>query len=79
MTAALRAQWETLDNPARIQALAERHLAIKPLDAAQVDGLDHLPEHPQPPTSAEGPDPIAAIIEGDNAFPTADSGPPAAQ
>jgi hypothetical protein len=54
-------------------------LAIKPLDATQVDSLDHLPEHPQPPTSAEGPDPIAAIIEGDNAFPTADGGPPAAQ
>jgi len=79
MTAALRAQWETLDNPARIQGLAERHLALKPLDATQVDGLDHLPEHPQPQTSAEGPDPIAAIIEGDNTFPTADSGPSAAQ
>jgi cell division protein FtsL len=79
MTAALRAQWESLDNPARIQALADRHLALKPLDASQVDNLDHLPEHPQPPAPLETPDPIAAIIEGDNAFPTADSGPAAAQ
>jgi Predicted secreted (periplasmic) protein len=78
-TAALRAQWESLDNPARIQALAERHLALKPLDANQIDNLDHLPEHPQPPASLETPDPIAAIIEGDNAFPTADGGPAAAQ
>src|SRR6516225_2312467 len=53
MTAALRAQWETLDNPARIQALAERHLALKPLDATQVDSLDHLPEHPQPADRAD--------------------------
>jgi cell division protein FtsL len=79
MTAALRAQWESLDNPARIQALAERHLALKPLDASQVDNLDRLPEHPQPPASLETPDPIGAIIEGDNAFPTADSRPAAAQ
>jgi hypothetical protein len=68
-TAALRAQWETLDTPARIQALTERHLAIKPIDATQVDNLDHLPERPAPPAAADTPDPIAAIIEGDNTLP----------
>jgi hypothetical protein len=62
--AGLRAQWEALNTPARIQALTERHLALKPLEATQVDNLDHLPERPRPATPAEGePDPIAALIE----------------
>jgi len=60
----LRAQWETLNTPARIQALTERHLALKPVEATQVDNLDHLPERPRPATPAEAePDPIAALIE----------------
>ena len=42
--ASLRAEWAKLDNPARIQALAQRFLALKPLDPAQIEGLDHLPE-----------------------------------
>jgi hypothetical protein len=62
--AGLRAQWEMLNTPARIQALTERHLALKPVEAMQVDSLDHLPERPRPATPAEGgPDPIAALIE----------------
>jgi cell division protein FtsL len=69
--AALRAQWETLDRPARIQALAERHLALKPLDANQIDNLDRLPERPQPAAQPAGPDPIAVIIDHDNEFPPA--------
>jgi hypothetical protein len=77
--AALRAQWETLDNPARIQALAERHLSLKPLDAMQIDNLDHLPERAQPQPQAETADPIAAIIESDDSFPTADGRPAPAQ
>ena len=28
--AALRAEWATLDNPARVQGLAQRHLQLKP-------------------------------------------------
>jgi hypothetical protein len=46
--AALRAEWAQLDNPARIQALAQRHLALKPIDPAQIEPLDHLPERPAP-------------------------------
>jgi hypothetical protein len=62
--ATLRAQWEGLNTPARIQALTERHLALKPVEATQVDNLDHLPERPRPATPAEGgPDPIAALID----------------
>ena len=62
--ATLRAQWEGLNTPARIQALTERHLALKPVEATQVDTLDHLPERPRPAAPAEGgPDPIAALID----------------
>ena len=52
--ASLRAEWAQLDNPARIQALAQRFLALKPLDPAQIEGLDHLPERTEPaPAPAE--------------------------
>jgi cell division protein FtsL len=61
--AALRAEWATLDNPARIQGLARRHLKLGPADATQFDKLDRLPERPpqivQPPPS----DAIADKIE----------------
>jgi cell division protein FtsL len=46
--ASLRAEWAQLDNPARIQALAQRHLALKPIDPNQIEPLDHLPERPAP-------------------------------
>jgi hypothetical protein len=46
--AALRAEWAQLDNPARIQALAQRHLALRPIDPAQIEPLDHLPERSVP-------------------------------
>jgi hypothetical protein len=55
--AALRAEWTTLENPARIQGLARRHLRLLPADATQYDALDRLPERPpkivqQPPADA---------------------------
>ncbi len=42
--AALRAEWATLENPARIQGLVRRHLPLRPADATQYDTLDQLPE-----------------------------------
>ena len=44
--AALRAEWTTLENPARIQGLARRHLRLRPAEATQYDALDRLPERP---------------------------------
>jgi cell division protein FtsL len=61
--AALRAEWALLDNPARIEALARRHLALKMLDPAQIEHLDHLPERPPMPPVPQS-DGIAAIIDG---------------
>ena len=56
--AALRAEWAQLDNPIRIQALAQRHLGLKPIDPAQIESLDHLPERPEP--APPPPDMVAA-------------------
>src|SRR4051794_216808 len=44
--ALLRAEWAKLDAPLRLQGLAERHLALKPLNATQYDSLKNLPERP---------------------------------
>ena len=59
--ASLRAEWAQLDNPTRIQGLAERHLKLKPIDASQFDDLAHLPDRPAAPTGLD--DPIGAMID----------------
>jgi hypothetical protein len=61
--AALRAEWAQLDNPARIQALAQRHLPLRPIDSTQVETLDRLPERPAAP-AAPMSDAIAGVIDG---------------
>src|SRR5262249_29706837 len=60
--AALRAEWAKLDNPARIQDLARRHLALKPADSRQIDPLDNLPERPPDLVPVGEPDPIGTVI-----------------
>jgi hypothetical protein len=55
--AALRAEWTALDSPQRIQALALRHLPLKPVDVTQFDNLHPLPDRPidlVPPVDALG-------------------------
>ncbi len=59
--AALRAEWEQLDSPARIEALAKRYLALRPIAPTQFDALDRLPERPVQDSSDN--DPIGGIIE----------------
>lgn len=70
--ASLRAQWARLDAPARVQELAKRHLALKPVETTQYDTFDKLPDRPiqiVPPPDSE--DPIAMIIENaDSEAPT---------
>jgi cell division protein FtsL len=61
--ALLRAEWSQLDRPDRIQALAQRHLRLKPVDVAQFDALDKLPERRVPLVPPGTADPIGAIIE----------------
>ena len=60
--ASLRAEWSQLDNPARIQGLVQRHLALKPIEATQFDNFDQLPERPAA-TIPDVNDPIGAMID----------------
>ena len=81
--AALRAEWAELDNPTRIQGLAERHLTLRMLDPDQLDRFDHLPERPAPPGSE--PDAIGAMIDAwqpgqpDGAWPASPPNPGAGE
>jgi hypothetical protein len=61
--AALRAEWAKLDAPLRLQGLADRHLALKPLVATQYDSLKNLPERPPSFVRPGDADPIGAMIQ----------------
>jgi len=78
--AALRAEWSRLDSPARIQELAKRHLALRPIEQRQFDRLDQLPERPSDLVPPGVSDPIGFLIAlpelGDT--PTASITPPPA-
>ena len=60
--AALRAEWEQLDNPQRIESLAERFLQLQPIAPTQFDTLDRLPERPLQGIAART-DPIGGMID----------------
>jgi hypothetical protein len=60
--AALRAEWEKLDSPGRIEILAKRFLLLRPIAPTQFDALDRLPERPAQDVSARA-DPIGGMIE----------------
>ncbi len=59
----LRAEWAKLDSPLRLQSLAERHLALKPLAAIQYDSLKNLPDRPPNFARPGSRDPIGAMLE----------------
>ena len=77
--AALRAEAAKLENPGRIQALAQRHLPLRLMDPAQVDTFDALPARPVAPETPA--DPIGAMLEmalpATTAAPAADGEPDA--
>ena len=60
--ATLRAEWSRLDTPGRIQGLADRHLALRPIVPTQFDTLDRLPERPPAIVPPPNSDPIGAMI-----------------
>jgi cell division protein FtsL len=66
--AALRADWAKLDNPARIQDLARRHLQLVPAEARQIDSLDNLPERPSDLVAVDEADPIGTVISNPDAL-----------
>jgi hypothetical protein len=59
--ALLRAEWTKLQTPARLEALAKRHLALQPVVSTQFDDFDRLPERPAPPEPVVK-DPIGAML-----------------
>jgi cell division protein FtsL len=62
--AALRAEWSKLDNPARIQELAKRHLKnLQSIDGRQFDRLDRLPVRPPDLVPPDADDPISALLD----------------
>jgi hypothetical protein len=61
--AVLRAEWARLDSPIRLQGIAERHLALKPLNANQYDSLKNLPDRPPNFARPGESDPIGAMLE----------------
>jgi cell division protein FtsL len=60
--AAMRAEWEQLDNPERIEALGKRFLHLQPVAPTQFDTLDRLPEGPLQGV-ADRADPIGGMID----------------
>jgi len=61
--ALLRAEWTKLDSPARLEALAKRHLTLKPIEPTQFDDLERLPERPaKPEAKPVTSDPIGAML-----------------
>jgi hypothetical protein len=67
--AALRAEWAELDEPARIQALAQRFLKLSPVVPTQFDSLAHLPDEPPDFLRPGSKDPIGGMIEHFGATP----------
>lgn len=57
----LKAEWSYLNQPSRLQALAEKHLDLKPLDPKQIKNFADLPERiPDPlPLDRAGLDGLA--------------------
>ncbi len=60
--AILRAEWGRLDTPHRIQGLADRHLALRPVVPTQIDSFDRLPERPPTVAPPANADPIGAMM-----------------
>jgi hypothetical protein len=73
--AALRAEWATLDNPARLQGLVRRHLPLLPADAVQYDRLDRLPERAPKIMRQPADDGVATMTESPEANLTTGSVP----
>jgi len=61
--ALLRAEWTKLETPARLEALARRHLTLRPIEPTQFDNFDRLPERPaKPEPKSPTSDPIGAML-----------------
>jgi cell division protein FtsL len=75
--ALLRAEWAKLDNPARIEDLAKRHLKLRSVEATQFSDFAKLPPRPPQIVPPDAQDAIAALIENieDSDLPTGSTEP----
>ena len=69
--ATLRAEWARLENPGRLEALAKRHLTIRPPELSQFDPLDQLPQRPLEIGAPPAGDLTASATDPDMDMPTA--------
>jgi hypothetical protein len=67
--ASMRAEWARLDNPARLQALAQRYLALRPIDPRQFDDFSRLPERPPVIVQPASADPVGAMVAPSDSSP----------
>lgn len=77
--ALLRAEWARLDNPVRIQDLADRHLNLRPLESTQFEDFGKLPLRPPQIVPPDAEDAIAALIESVEVFDVPTGATPAKQ
>jgi hypothetical protein len=77
--AGLHAEWAKLQNPSRLQGLAQRHLALRPIEALQYDQLKNLPDRPPSFARSTTPDPIGAMLDTINKDVTSSVPTPAAE
>lgn len=61
--AALRAEWAKLESPRRMQDLATRHLALRPVEATQYGQIKNLPPRPPSFIKPDDTDPIGTMID----------------
>lgn len=80
-TGLLRADWALLNDPARLQDMADKYLALKPMAPSQFVQLADLPNHvpaPVAPTALGTTDDDAQSPDQAASAPPADTGPAAA-
>jgi hypothetical protein len=56
----LRAEWAYINQPQRLEALAQRHLSMQAMTPAQMGQVADLPRRPPPPPVA--PEPVIAFL-----------------
>jgi hypothetical protein len=68
----LRAEWAYINQPQRLEALAQRHLSMQAMTPAQMGQVADLPRRPPPPaTPVANPEPVLAALPAPPAAPQA--------
>jgi hypothetical protein len=71
----LHAEWNYMNQPARLQALASRHLDLQPMKPGQLGTLADLPRRPNDAAAPSAPLPPAPIAAAPSVSPALASAP----